>query len=677
MTRNSAVTTHPKYRADIDGLRAIAVLSVVGFHAFPGWVRGGFIGVDIFFVISGFLISTIIIQNLQNDTFSFLDFYSRRIKRIFPALTIVLTTCFILGWYVLLPDEYRQLGKHIFAGASFVSNFVLWGESGYFDNSAETKPLLHLWSLGVEEQFYLIWPLIIWFAWRKKFSTLKVIFAVFFVSFFLNIYGIYKNPVATFYSPLTRFWELSCGSLLAWYSIHQRVVIEKISATQGNLLSTVGHALIFASLLLITQYSLFPGWWAVLPISGTVFIILGGTNAWINRTMLSSRGMVWIGLISFPLYLWHWPLLSFAHILQDQPPTRQTRSLAVFFAILLAWMTYKLIEKPIRSHLNQKLKVLILSSAVAVIGVLGLIDQASDGFSFRAGKSAQGALYEEFKENDWSKNWSSTGCAEQYLKISSDCNANSYNPPEVLIIGDSHSQGLYLALAEMAKENKSTPASLMRLGTYLPLLNTSITLKPGVTFTSDETNRELDFSIKSPSVKIIIISFRGVINLTSKDFQSDREISIPDRHFTVKGESQELDLHSAFDKAMRGTLEKLVSSHKEIIFVVDNPELGFHPKECVDMRRFHLTTWSPRNPCAVTREEFDIRNQEYRSLVFSILRSFPSVKVFDTVEALCDSKWCEARREGKFLYQDDNHLSVFGSEIIARRLMKSIGTNID
>ena len=153
--------SHPKYRPDIDGLRAIAVLSVVCFHAFPDLLKGGFIGVDIFFVISGFLISTIIFENLDKGTFSFSEFYSRRIKRIFPALLLVLIACYSFGWFALLADEHKQLGKHIAAGAGFVSNFVFWNESGYFDNAAETKPLLHLWTLGIEEQFYIIWPLLL------------------------------------------------------------------------------------------------------------------------------------------------------------------------------------------------------------------------------------------------------------------------------------------------------------------------------------------------------------------------------------------------------------------------------------------------------------------------------------------------------------------------------------
>lgn len=214
--------THPKYRSDIDGLRAIAVLLVVGFHAFPHWVKGGFIGVDIFFVISGFLISSIILGNLESNTFSFTEFYSRRIRRIFPALLVVLTTCFTIGWFVLFADEYKLFGKHMAAGAGFVSNLVFWDESGYFDKAAETKPLLHLWSLGIEEQFYIAWPVLLWVAWRLHFNLLAMTLAVAAVSFFLNTKGIRTDAVATFYSPQTRIWELLTGSILAWFSLNRK-----------------------------------------------------------------------------------------------------------------------------------------------------------------------------------------------------------------------------------------------------------------------------------------------------------------------------------------------------------------------------------------------------------------------------------------------------------------------
>ena len=210
----SSHLSHPKYRPDIDGLRAIAVLAVVIFHAFPNFLKGGFIGVDVFFVISGYLISTIIFENLDKRTFSFTEFYVRRIKRIFPALVLVLIVSLAFGWFTLLDDEYRQLGLHTTAGAGFISNFILWNESGYFDNASDTKPLLHLWSLGIEEQFYIVWPLLLWLTWKFKFNLVIVTTLIATVSLILNIKGVKSDVVATFYSPQTRFWELLTGMLI-------------------------------------------------------------------------------------------------------------------------------------------------------------------------------------------------------------------------------------------------------------------------------------------------------------------------------------------------------------------------------------------------------------------------------------------------------------------------------
>jgi peptidoglycan/LPS O-acetylase OafA/YrhL len=317
--------SHPKYRPDIDGLRAIAVLAVVAFHAFPNWVKGGFIGVDVFFVISGYLISTIIFENLDKGTFSFSEFYARRITRIFPALILVLVACFVFGWFALLADEYRQLGKHIAAGAGFISNIVFWNEAGYFDNAADTKPLLHLWSLGVEEQFYIVWPLLLWFAWKRNFNLLTITILVATLSFIINIKGVQQDPVATFYSPQTRFWELLCGSLLAWMTLYKMnawttakskldgclalAVYREKHPTNGktlsNFLSFVGLILLTYGFCRINKELSFPGKWALVPVVGSVLIIAAGAKTWVNRVILSNKVLVWFGLISFPLYLWH------------------------------------------------------------------------------------------------------------------------------------------------------------------------------------------------------------------------------------------------------------------------------------------------------------------------------------------------------------------------------------
>lgn len=366
--RNSSRTVL-EHRTDIDGLRGIAVLSVVAFHAFPSTLRSGFVGVDIFFVISGFLITSIILNDIASDRFSFREFYGRRIKRIFPALTVVLTACLVGGAFLMLPDDFRLLGKHVVAGAGFLSNFALWQEANYFDVAAESKSLLHLWSLGIEEQYYLFWPLLIWIASRLRLNLFTLFLAIFAISLALCVRWTPVNQVAAFYSPASRFWELAAGSMLAQLTLSMpRAVVFAEAAIAGaissvifdrgaverekvyrDFLSLAAFALITSSVFVITRRHEFPGWWALLPVFGTYLAINAGPQAMLNRLLLSNRVLVWIGLVSYPLYLWHWRLLVFARYLYGaaEPPV-QVRGLLMTVALVLAWLTYRFVEFPIR-----------------------------------------------------------------------------------------------------------------------------------------------------------------------------------------------------------------------------------------------------------------------------------------------------------------------------------------
>ena len=361
--------THPRYRPDIDGLRAIAVLSVVAFHAFPGKLSGGFIGVDIFFVISGFLISTILFENLERGTFSFAEFYRRRIRRIFPALILVLVVTMAAGWMVLFSDEFQQLSGHVAAGAAFVSNIALWRESGYFDTDATKKPLLHLWSLGVEEQFYIVWPLLVYLGWRLRTNLLALTLVIACTSFAFNIASRHVDPVGLFYSPLTRFWELLAGAILANLTLKKSALV-RLRSVWSHVASLVGAVLIVGACVLLTGGRLFPGWWALLPITGAMLLIAAGPDAVVNRTILRNPVMVWIGLISYPLYLWHWPLLAYLNVLYDEP-TAIRKLFAVAIAIALAFLTYTLIEKRIRAKGNAPKIAYALAGMIAAILAVG------------------------------------------------------------------------------------------------------------------------------------------------------------------------------------------------------------------------------------------------------------------------------------------------------------------
>jgi peptidoglycan/LPS O-acetylase OafA/YrhL len=388
------------YRPDIDGLRAIAVLAVIGFHAFPARIRGGFVGVDVFFVISGYLISTILLTGMERDSFRFSQFYIRRIRRIFPALIVVLLGCLMVGWLALFSVEYTALGKHVAASAAFVSNFVLWNEVGYFDKVAATKPLLHIWSLGIEEQFYITWPLLLYLTWKRKAAMLTILLLLLVVSFTLNVRSVHAQPAADFYSPLTRFWELMAGAVLAYLSIYREDLLRTFRKLPRSTLQTIGASaaagflaseitavtgmlLIVAGVLTIDETSGFPGWWALLPVLGTCLLIASGPLTWINNKLLAARGLVAIGLISYPLYLWHWPLLSFVRIIGGQTPSLEVATASIFLSVALAWLTYLVVEKPLRFGKLASTKAVILFVTMCMIGSAGYVVYLSNGFAFR------------------------------------------------------------------------------------------------------------------------------------------------------------------------------------------------------------------------------------------------------------------------------------------------------
>lgn len=426
------------YRPDIDGLRAVAVLAVLMFHAFPAALPGGYVGVDVFFVISGYLISRVILGDLKQGTFTFADFYGRRIRRIFPALVLVLLFVTVCGWYVLMPAEFHQLGRHVTAGAGFVSNFALYGESGYFDVSADLKPLLHLWSLGVEEQYYLVWPLMLFLLRSHAHRIGSMIVAVALGSFLLNVWATPRYSDAAFYLPPTRFWELMMGSIIAYTQVYRSATAAVAAPVGGrsrwsNPLSVAGIALLVAALVLIDDGRAFPGWWALLPTGGTMLLICAGPDAVINRRALSTRLLVYIGLISYPLYLWHWPLLTFARILNgDEEPPVTVRVTALVLSATLAWMTYEFVEKKIRrakrANWSHRVVPALAVSMVAVgaCGLLALTDLAPSRSSSVPHLVAVSSAFEDWVAFNGSRVME--GDSERSVLFLGDSHAAQYMP---------------------------------------------------------------------------------------------------------------------------------------------------------------------------------------------------------------------------------------------------------
>ena len=288
---------------------------------------------------------------MDQNKFSFVDFYARRIKRLYPCLLVVLATTLAYGWFVLFPQEFKQLSKHALASSVYINNFVLYKESGYFDAASNLKPLLHLWSLSIEERFYLIWPFMLYFLKRRKIPIGYILLACLITSFLFNIYYIYRKHSLAFYMPATRFWELLVGAGLGYIKTYKNQLInEKIDLISKkfkmspllicHLSSVIGILMILGCALIMDESKLFPGWWAVLPTGGAFLIIFAGSSSWINAKILDNRLMVGIGKISYPLYLWHWPLLSFSHIIKggtlEVPLTLGLLALCV----LLSYLTY-------------------------------------------------------------------------------------------------------------------------------------------------------------------------------------------------------------------------------------------------------------------------------------------------------------------------------------------------
>jgi peptidoglycan/LPS O-acetylase OafA/YrhL len=366
--------SHLAYRPDIDGLRAIAVLSVVLFHIFPTLLTGGFVGVDIFFIISGYLISSIIFNDLKRNRFSFLTFYTRRIKRIFPTLLLVLVSVTVAGWLLMLPSEFIALAKSIKYTTIFTTNGHLYNIAGYFDSVSDLKPLLHIWSLSIEEQFYIGFPLITFFLYKLRqsyvFWFLVIATAV---SFVLNVGFIHDKPDLVFYMLPFRAWELLMGCLLA-YSMNSNGTLSQSNKTVlPNVLSLIGLGLILWGCVFLTEKDVFPGWYALLPTIGTCLVIANG-SAWLNRHVLSNRVIVWVGLISYALYLWHWPLISFAYIVSQgtDGPELSTRVWILIISFALAAVTTFLVEKPIRRGSHKTVYPLCLAMLLVGLGAMAL-----------------------------------------------------------------------------------------------------------------------------------------------------------------------------------------------------------------------------------------------------------------------------------------------------------------
>ncbi len=480
------------WRKDITGLRAVAVLPVLLYHAFPNALPGGFFGVDIFFIISGYLIAGIIFRGLLNNSFSYIDFYVKRIKRILPNLITLLLSVCLFGWFVLGADEYSSLGRHTYSSAEFYQNFRLLSDVDYFDVTANQKPLLHLWSLAIEEQFYIVFPILCTLIWSFSKQSSKAIGSCVLIITIgsLMLCLCTDDNSQRFYFPLSRFWELGIGIIIAYLESFCQLNTKCISKNIRSGLSILGLFLIGFSVLYYDSNFKTPGLFSLLPTMGGALLIWANDDALINRSLLSWKPMSFIGLISYSLYLWHWPIIAYLNIVIPNAP-QWYYGVALLLSFPIAIFVYSTIENPIRRIKSKPFVVYGLITLLAACIGLGQIIKAYEGFPSRDIAKAL--------------NFSTDFTSSQHLKKANiwgvDVAVTNTNvEPNVLFIGDSHIHQ-YAPRAKVLNDQMGTSSIFVTYGGCLA----SIGFKENNAEKCKQLPHKIETLMSSPKIKTIVI----------------------------------------------------------------------------------------------------------------------------------------------------------------------------
>jgi peptidoglycan/LPS O-acetylase OafA/YrhL len=626
-------------------LRALAIIPVVLFHAFPALLSGGFVGVDVFFVISGYLISKIILVENSKGTFSFARFYGRRIRRIFPALIIVLTATLIFGHFILLESELKEITRHVVASTLFFQNFILLSEVDYFARSAELKPLLHLWSLSIEEQFYIFFPILIVALsyYRHRGNIPHLLVGLWVVSFFLGLVVLENNPEDAFYLPHLRAWELLTGGLLATAELRGGGQLLAPSRWTSAL-SAAGASAVAAAMLVLDKESKFPGLAALLPVVGATAIIAAGPSAFLNRFVLSSRVLIWIGLVSYPLYLWHWPILSYMRVFGGDTPSDLALCVAVAASICAAAITYHLVELPLRrTQFWAKGQRATVTLALMLVGVavLSLGERVGAFDRFRPQ-----VLLSNGSNFSWDGVFENEACRTRYPKIDGKfCSLSSRNTPTVGLIGDSHAMVFFQGLAPLLH---STGQTLLNLGSSscLPTFDAPFH-STGMAFRKtqcvdviNESLAEVEFS---PSISTVVLAAR---------------------RFTRTLSPSEL---TEVEQSYKVTFRRLTAAGKRVVYVLDFPEPQIDPQACV-----RALVFSPKPECFIALDTARNLRLQQADLIERVASEFADVEVVDPFQVLCAGNSCPVMLGDQSLYIDRDHLSATGSKLVAPQLLRVI-----
>lgn len=638
-----------KYRPEVDGLRAVAVVAVMLFHAGNSAFPGGYVGVDIFFVISGFLITSIISKEVDQGTFSFASFYERRIRRIFPALYFLLLSVTVAGLVLLTPPELRDLGQSVFATVAFAGNIFFYFKSGYFDPDGEAQPLLHMWSLGVEEQFYIFFPvlLLIVSRWARRW-LIPLLAAILAGSVIASIALIESQPSGVFYLPHFRAWELILGCILALW-MRSDAIVHRLSKTSTVLLETFGLALIALPVMLYNSDTVFPGLTATPPVLGTAILIAVSRHDTPIGRVLAWRPMVLIGLVSYSAYLWHQPLLVFARLRTGfELPTWQANFICVA-AMVLAYVSWRFVERPFRDRdfLSRRGLFALAALTSTVVGGAGLALHFSNGlpqrFSDRAEMLARSA---------------------ELSPKRALCHADPSNPLTVrnacryggqdtkwAVLGDSHGIELGYALSQSLEKRGKGLVHLTYSG-CAPVLREEVA-NPGCT---EWLRATVDWLAGADHIQNVVVVFRHSQYLQGPihpPLGAPEEFHPP----FLRSVSAEVAT-AAYWEDFADLIGRVTRDGRRVFVVVTVPELPRDPMNFAYVGRWPF----------LSGEQFEIpldlvgkRQDDVRNNLQRIVAAHPGAVLIDPNNALCDEKQCAVIKDNELLYFDDNHLSLAGA----------------
>jgi peptidoglycan/LPS O-acetylase OafA/YrhL len=625
------------YRPDIDGLRAFAVIAVLLFHAGVAPFQGGFVGVDIFFVISGYLITGIIVGELEQGKFSLARFYERRARRILPALMVMIVVVLIVSSLFLIPGTFKSVGGSAAAAVLSVSNLYFWRtHEGYFDLSAAQAPLLHTWSLGVEEQFYIFYPLYLMFARRfTRFSWRAIIGFILIVSFGCNLALMQLSQNAAFYLPVGRTWELALGGLLSVNGIPQ------IGNRRWREVCTLsGLALLLGSIFLLHEDMAFPGWAALAPCAGAALLIYSGRSTAVGAT-LAWRPIAFIGLISYSLYLWHWPILVLAGSLLGRQPTALEGVALLALGLGVSVLSWRFVEQPARKRVMFPTRSAMFTASgvsIACLAAIGAFVWSAQGLPerFRPPVRVFAMGAEDFHPKRGA-------CGVRLDSLAEPCVVGAEaTQPSIAVIGDSFADAFVPGIAEAAAE-RGDSAALYIIG-CLPLMGVGEDYA-GCSALTDAVARKI---AASPEIRTILLVGRWTAFVEGTRFGALRSRT----QFYTDDETAAPSLEEnqrVFARSLRRSLEAL--GGRQIHIVAYWPEQPVLAPQAATSRA--LLGLDPSR--GLSREDFDRRQARVREVLDAI--AMPNVHVLDASEYLCNDLECPVVTDGSANYFDDNHVS--------------------